>query len=53
MKFTEITEYTSQYLPEEKLVIIEKAYKYASEAHKGQLRKSGESYIEHLSLIHI
>ncbi|MBG7617194.1 MAG: bifunctional (p)ppGpp synthetase/guanosine-3',5'-bis(diphosphate) 3'-pyrophosphohydrolase, partial [Chloroflexi bacterium] len=47
MKFAELTEYTSQYLPKDKLAIIHSAYEYAAEAHEGQLRQSGEPYVEH------
>jgi guanosine-3',5'-bis(diphosphate) 3'-pyrophosphohydrolase len=47
MKFTELTGYTSQYLPKDKLAIIHRAYEYAAEAHEGQLRQSGEPYVEH------
>ncbi len=36
-----------QYLPPEKVELIERAYEYAAELHKGQTRKSGEAYIEH------
>ena len=36
-----------QYRPSTDLSMIEKAYKVASDAHTGQLRKSGEPYIIH------
>lgn len=36
-----------QYHPSTDLSLIEKAYKMANDAHKGQLRKSGEPYIIH------
>jgi guanosine-3',5'-bis(diphosphate) 3'-pyrophosphohydrolase len=36
-----------EYLPPEKVAIINKAYDYAMKAHEGQLRKSGEPYLEH------
>ena len=36
------------YIPSEtSLNIIKKAYKFAYEKHKGQLRESGEDYIYH------
>ncbi len=35
------------YYPEAKLDLIEKAYKFAEEAHRGQTRSSGEPYIIH------
>ena len=35
------------YHPSEDVSMIEKAYKIAKEAHKGQFRKSGEAYIIH------
>ena len=36
-----------KYHPSDDISLIEKAYKVASEAHKDQLRKSGEPYIIH------
>jgi GTP pyrophosphokinase len=36
-----------EYLPGEKEALVEKAYKFAFRAHQGQLRKSGEPYLEH------
>jgi guanosine-3',5'-bis(diphosphate) 3'-pyrophosphohydrolase len=35
------------YLPPEKVALVEEAYAFAAEAHHGQVRKSGEPYIEH------
>lgn len=35
------------YLSDEEISLIEKAYRYADEKHKGQKRKSGEEYIIH------
>jgi GTP pyrophosphokinase len=34
-------------LPPEKLTVVEEAYQYAAEAHHGQMRKSGDPYLEH------
>lgn len=36
-----------EYLPADKLVVVEAAYKYAHGAHDGQTRKSGAPYLEH------
>ena len=36
-----------EYLPAERLAIVEQAYHYAAAAHRGQVRKSGEPFIEH------
>jgi len=36
-----------EYLPPKKVEIIRRAYDYAMKAHEGQLRKSGEPYLEH------
>ena len=36
-----------KYLPEDRCAQIEEAYKYAALCHDGQLRESGEAYIEH------
>ena len=35
------------YLPEEKVDIVSKAYRFAENAHSGQVRLSGEPFIEH------
>ncbi len=47
MDFGNLLETASQYLPPEKVALVEDAYKFASEKHKGQVRKSGEPYLEH------
>ena len=47
MDFSELKEKTQSYLPPEKLALVIKAYEYAEKAHQGQMRKSGEAYIEH------
>ena len=36
-----------EYLPEDKIGIVTEAYKFAAEAHSGQIRLSGEPFIEH------
>ena len=35
------------YSPQADLSVLERAYKYAQDAHSGQLRESGEDYISH------
>jgi GTP pyrophosphokinase len=47
MKYLELVEKAGQYLPNKKLDLIEDAYHFAAEAHKGQKRKTGGPYIEH------
>ena len=42
-----ICEKIQSYYPEAKLDIVKKAYSFAEEAHKGQLRSSGEPYMIH------
>ena len=36
-----------EYLPPDKLPLVEKAHRFAMEAHAGQLRLSGEPFLEH------
>jgi GTP diphosphokinase / guanosine-3',5'-bis(diphosphate) 3'-diphosphatase len=43
----EVVKKTSEYLPEEDVTLVQKAYEFAKEAHKEQFRKSGEPYIIH------
>ncbi|UCG54278.1 MAG: bifunctional (p)ppGpp synthetase/guanosine-3',5'-bis(diphosphate) 3'-pyrophosphohydrolase [Dehalococcoidia bacterium] len=45
--FSLLLEKAGQYLPSEKLALVEGAYHFALKAHKGQVRKSGEPYLEH------
>jgi len=47
MSFNQLKEKARQYLPPEKMAGIEDAYDFALKAHQGQMRKSGEPYIEH------
>ncbi|MFH1169399.1 MAG: bifunctional (p)ppGpp synthetase/guanosine-3',5'-bis(diphosphate) 3'-pyrophosphohydrolase [Chloroflexota bacterium] len=47
MDFSKLKEKAGQYLPPEKLAVVEEAYKFAAAAHQGQVRKSGEPYLEH------
>src|SRR5690625_1493583 len=43
----EILERASQYLADEDLVFIQRAYEFSKDAHADQYRKSGEAYIIH------
>ena len=45
--YQELIAHVQKYHPSDDISMIEKAYKIASEAHKNQLRKSGEPYIIH------
>ncbi|MFC2010605.1 RelA/SpoT family protein [Chloroflexota bacterium] len=47
MGYSQLLERAREYLPPEKVAIVEDAYDYAVKAHGGQMRKSGEPYIEH------
>ncbi|MDO8567408.1 MAG: bifunctional (p)ppGpp synthetase/guanosine-3',5'-bis(diphosphate) 3'-pyrophosphohydrolase [Dehalococcoidales bacterium] len=47
MSFSQLLEKVRAYLPPEKIGIIEDAYVFAEKAHLGQVRKSGEPYLEH------
>ena len=47
MSFDLLLEKVGQYLPREKLAVVEKAYQFALKAHEGQMRRSGEPYLEH------
>ncbi len=41
MNFNKLLEKAREYLPAEKISLVEDAYRFASEAHQGQVRKSG------------
>jgi guanosine-3',5'-bis(diphosphate) 3'-pyrophosphohydrolase len=37
----------SAYLPDDKIALVKAAYEFAARAHQGQVRKTGEPYLEH------
>ena len=45
--YKELIASVRKYHPSDDISMIEKAYHVADEAHKGQVRKSGEAYIIH------
>ncbi|MFC1931749.1 HD domain-containing protein, partial [Chloroflexota bacterium] len=45
--FSQLKEKAQEYLKPAKLTVIEKAFHFAAEAHRGQVRKSGGPYLEH------
>ncbi len=47
MGIERLTKIIKEYLPPEKVAVVEDAYDYAMKAHEGQMRKSGEPYLEH------
>jgi len=47
MSSSRLIEKVQEYLPPEKIALVEEAYNFAAKAHEGQVRKSGEAYIEH------
>ncbi|REK52984.1 MAG: (p)ppGpp synthetase [Thermobacillus sp.] len=47
MGIESLIEKASTYMKESDIAKIRDAYQFAAEAHKGQVRKSGEPYIEH------
>jgi guanosine-3',5'-bis(diphosphate) 3'-pyrophosphohydrolase len=47
MEFSRLLEKAKEYLPPEKLEVVEEAYGFAAEKHQGQVRLSGEPFIEH------
>ncbi len=47
MEFNRLLEKAREYLPSEKIAVVEEAYKFAAEKHKGQVRLSGDPFLEH------
>ena len=47
MEGSKLLELASTYLPEDKIPLVKQAYEFAAEAHQGQVRKTGEPYLEH------
>lgn len=48
MQFEQIIEKVRSYHPEPDIDLLRRAYAYAEKIHKGQIRASGEAYINHL-----
>ena len=42
-----LIEKAKQYLPPDKVALVQDAYEFSAKAHEGELRLSGEAYIEH------
>jgi guanosine-3',5'-bis(diphosphate) 3'-pyrophosphohydrolase len=47
MEVNKFLERAREYLPPEKIAVLEEAYRFASEKHEGQVRLSGEPFLEH------
>lgn len=47
MDFSQLIAKAREYLPPQKIAVVEEAYNFALGAHQGQVRKSGEPYMEH------
>jgi GTP diphosphokinase / guanosine-3',5'-bis(diphosphate) 3'-diphosphatase len=47
MEATELYTRVAEYLPAEKVELVRRAYDFAERAHDGQMRLSGEPYIQH------
>jgi guanosine-3',5'-bis(diphosphate) 3'-pyrophosphohydrolase len=47
MEVDALIEQASTYLPDDKVALVKAAYEFAARAHEGQLRKTGEPYLEH------
>jgi len=47
VRFDDILEKVSSYISEKEIGALRKAYVFAGQAHKGQVRRSGEPYLSH------
>jgi len=47
MEISHLLELTRAYLSPDKLAIVRQAYEFALKAHEGQVRRSGEPYLQH------
>jgi GTP diphosphokinase / guanosine-3',5'-bis(diphosphate) 3'-diphosphatase len=47
MEVTALIEKSSAYLPDDKIALVKAAYEFAARAHEGQVRKTGEPFLEH------
>jgi GTP pyrophosphokinase len=47
MEANKLIELASTYLSDDKVALVKEAYEFAAKAHRGQVRKTGEPYVEH------
>ena len=47
MEASKLLELARTYLSEDKVILIKEAYEFAAKAHQGQVRKTGDPYVEH------
>lgn len=47
IRFNDILDKVSALYPEKEIGLLQKAYVFAAQAHKGQIRRSGEPYLSH------
>ncbi len=47
VRFDDILEKASSYISEKDVAVLRKAYVFSGQAHKGQVRRSGEPYLSH------
>jgi len=47
MDFSDLSKKAASYLPPDKLAMVKEAYDFSLKAHQGQLRKTGEPFVEH------
>jgi guanosine-3',5'-bis(diphosphate) 3'-pyrophosphohydrolase len=47
MEANALIKQASTYLPDDKIALVKAAYEFAARAHQGQVRKTGEPYLEH------
>jgi len=47
MDVNELMKQAGSYLPDDRVALVKAAYEFAARAHQGQVRKTGEPYLEH------
>ena len=47
IRLKDISDKVRSYYPDSRIDLIEKAYVFSAQVHKGQLRLSGEPYLSH------
>jgi guanosine-3',5'-bis(diphosphate) 3'-pyrophosphohydrolase len=47
MEVSKLIKQARTYLPDDRIALVKAAYEFAARAHQGQVRKTGEPYLEH------